>query len=97
MFRVHGARNSCSMHTHFGDNARLDTLAILERANSTAGVVHVHALDDGHIVDILGVVSARPAETDVALKVGRVKRCPGTHCRSCGDEVQDAVRELVAL
>ena len=57
----------------------------------------MHALDEEHIVDILGVVSARPAETDVALKVGRVNRYPGTHCRSCGAEVQDAVRELVAL
>jgi hypothetical protein len=81
----------------FGNDARRETLAILERADSAAGVVHVHALDDGEIVDILGVVSAGAAQSDVALKVGRVRRYPGTHCRSCGAEVRDAVRELVAL
>jgi hypothetical protein len=85
------------MHTGYGIDAKLDTLAILERAHSTAGVAHVHALDNGEIVDILGVVSAGAAHTDLALKVGRVRRYPGTHCRSCGAEVRDAVRELVAL
>lgn len=86
------------MHTHFANDGRLDALAILDRANSAAGVAHVHALDDGEIVDILGVVSTRTARTDFALKVGRVRRYPGTHCRSCGAEVHDnPVRELVAL
>ena len=73
----------------------------------TTHVMHVHALDRdstgasfGNIIDILGVVSARPAQTDVGLKVGRVKRYPGTRCRTCGAEVnetQDIARELVAL
>jgi hypothetical protein len=95
------------MHTitGYGTDAKLDTLAILERANSGAGVVHVHALDTdphsdsfGDIVDMLGVISARPSDSDVALKVGRATRYPGTHCRTCGSEVtREAVRELVAL
>ena len=86
------------MRTNFGNDARLDTLAILERANSAAGVAHLHALDDGEIVDILGIVCARAAQTDVAPKVGRVRRYPGTHCRSCGAEVhEDPVRALIAL
>ena len=85
------------MHTHRGNDTRLDTLAILERANSASGVAHVHALDDGEIVDILGVVSTRAAQSDVALKVGRIRRYPGTHCRSCGAEVhENPVRELIA-
>ena len=70
-------------------------------------VMHVHTLDRdsngasfGNIIDILGVVSARPAQTDVGLKVGRVNRYPGTHCRTCGAEVnetQDIAREMIAL
>lgn len=85
------------MHTitGYGTDAKLDTLAIFDRANSA---VHLHAFDGTEIVDVVGVVSARPTGVEVALKVGRARRYPGTHCRTCGSEVtREAVRELVAL
>jgi hypothetical protein len=88
------------MHTitGYGTDAKLDTLAILDRANSGAGAVHLHTFDGTEIVDVVGVVYARPAGVEVALKVGRARRYPGTHCRTCGSEVtREAVRELVAL
>ncbi|SPM33080.1 Mycobacterium rhizamassiliense ORFan [Mycobacterium rhizamassiliense] len=88
------------MHTitGYGTDAQRDTLAILDRANSAAGAIHLHTFDGAEIVDVVGVVSARPTGVEVALKVGRARRYPGTHCRTCGSEVTSAaVRELVAL
>jgi hypothetical protein len=97
------------MHSiaHFRNDGSLDTVVDLELAPATPRVVHVHAVDTdptsdsfGQIVDMLGVMSARPGETDVAMKVGRASRYPGTHCRTCGAEVdatQDVVRHTVAL
>ena len=88
------------MHTitGYGTDAKLDTLAILDRANSDVGAVHLHTFDGTEIVDVVGVVSARATGVEVALKVGRARRYPGTHCRTCGSEVtSEPVRELVAL
>jgi hypothetical protein len=97
------------MHTISGyeNDVRLDTVVTLELAPSSPRVVHVHALDTdsdsdsfGNIVDLLGVVSARPGGVDAALKVGRAHRYPGTHCRTCGAEVNethDIAREMVSL
>jgi hypothetical protein len=86
------------MHTDYRKDAELDTLTILDRANSAVTAVHLHTFDGIEIVDVVGVVSERGTGVEVALKVGRARRYPGTHCRTCGDEVTHAaVRELVAL
>lgn len=98
MLRAKFPRDIWCMHTITGYGTDAETLAILDRANSAADAVHLHAFDGLEIVDVVGVVTARPTGVEVALKVGRARRYPGTHCRTCGSEVaREAMRELVAL
>ena len=56
----------------------------------TTRVVHVHAREAGLIVDMLCVVRGQQVEPEARVKVGRLRRYPSTHCRTCGESVQEA-------
>ncbi|MCV7409716.1 hypothetical protein [Mycobacterium florentinum] len=66
----------------------------------TTRIVHVHAREAGLIVDMLCVVRGQHVEPEARVKVGRLRRYPGTHCRTCGESVHaanDVLPQVVAL
>lgn len=66
----------------------------------TTRIVHVHAREAGLIVDMLCVVRGQHIEPEARVKVGRLRRYPSTHCRTCGEWVNEAsevLPEVVAL
>ncbi|WAC90999.1 hypothetical protein [Mycobacterium sp. Aquia_213] len=66
----------------------------------TTRIVHVHGREDGLIVDMLCVVRGQHIEPEARVRVGRLRRYPSTHCRTCGEsvyEANDVLPEVVAL
>ena len=66
----------------------------------TTRIVHVHAREAGLIVDMLCVVRGQHVEPEARVKVGRLRRYPSTHCRTCGEavnETSDVLPKVVAL
>jgi hypothetical protein len=66
----------------------------------TTRIVHVHARESGLLVDMLCVVRGQHVEPEARVKVGRLRRYPGTQCRTCGEslnEASDVLPQVVSL
>jgi hypothetical protein len=67
---------------------------------ATTRIVHVHARESGLLVDMLCVVRGQHVMPEARVKVGRLRRYPSTHCRTCGEsvhEASDVMPQVVAL
>jgi hypothetical protein len=63
----------------------------------TTKIVHVHAREAGLLVDMLCVVRGQQVEPEARVKVGRLRRYPSTHCKTCGEAVHEAEDVLPAV
>lgn len=66
----------------------------------TTRIVHVHAREAGLIADMLCVVRGQHVEPEARVKVGRLRRYASSHCRTCGESVEetnDVLPQVVAL
>jgi hypothetical protein len=63
----------------------------------TTQIVHVHAREAGLIVDMLCVVRGEQVAPEARVKVGRLRRYPSSHCKTCGEPVREADEVLPAV